>query len=35
MKTEIEKRRRPTKVGIVSGYFNPLHEGHLEYFKEA
>ena len=20
---------------IVSGYFNPLHKGHLEYFKKA
>ena len=35
MKTEIEQRRRPVKAGIVSGYFNPLHEGHLEYFKAA
>lgn len=35
MRTEVEQRRRPVKVGIVSGYFNPLHEGHLEYFKEA
>lgn len=23
------------KVVIVSGYFNPLHKGHLEYFKLA
>ena len=23
------------KVVIVSGYFNPIHKGHLEYFKYA
>ena len=23
------------KVGIVSGYFNPLHYGHIEYINEA
>ena len=23
------------KVIIVSGYFNPIHKGHLEYFKNA
>ena len=23
------------KVVIVSGYFNPLHEGHLDYFENA
>ena len=23
------------KVIIVSGYFNPLHKGHLEYFEKA
>lgn len=23
------------KAIIVSGYFNPLHKGHLEYFKQA
>lgn len=23
------------KVVIVSGYFNPLHKGHLEYFEKA
>ena len=24
-----------TKTAIVSGYFDPLHVGHLEYFKLA
>lgn len=24
-----------TKVGIVSGYFNPIHEGHIEYIQAA
>ena len=24
-----------TRVGIVSGYFNPLHKGHLEYINYA
>ena len=24
-----------TKTIIVSGYFNPLHKGHIEYFKKA
>ena len=23
------------KTIIVSGYFNPLHKGHIEYFKKA
>lgn len=23
------------KIGIVSGYFNPLHAGHIEYFNAA
>tara|TARA_R110002072_G_scaffold90622_9_gene202728 strand:+ start:736 stop:1155 length:420 start_codon:yes stop_codon:yes gene_type:complete len=23
------------KIVIVSGYFNPLHKGHLEYFEQA
>ena len=23
------------KAIIVSGYFNPLHKGHIEYFKKA
>ena len=23
------------KLIIVSGYFNPLHRGHIEYFHEA
>ena len=24
-----------SKIIIVSGYFNPIHKGHLEYFKHA
>lgn len=24
-----------TKIGIVSGYFNPLHKGHIEYINAA
>ncbi len=24
-----------TKIIIVSGYFNPLHKGHIDYFKKA
>jgi cytidyltransferase-like protein len=24
-----------TNIIIVSGYFNPLHKGHIEYFKKA
>ena len=26
---------RKEKIIIVSGYFNPLHKGHIEYFKKA
>jgi glycerol-3-phosphate cytidylyltransferase/D-beta-D-heptose 7-phosphate kinase/D-beta-D-heptose 1-phosphate adenosyltransferase len=26
---------RPTRVSIVSGYFNPLHIGHLDLFEAA
>ena len=33
----LERRRKMkrTKTAIVSGYFDPLHVGHLEYFKLA
>lgn len=24
-----------TKIGVVSGYFNPLHRGHIEYINAA
>ena len=24
-----------SKVVIVSGYFNPIHKGHIEYFENA
>jgi cytidyltransferase-like protein len=27
--------RRPAKASIVSGYFNPLHQGHLDLFEAA
>lgn len=30
--TEIKMKK---KAIIVSGYFNPLHRGHIEYFKQA
>jgi cytidyltransferase-like protein len=23
------------KIGFVSGYFNPVHKGHIEYFQKA
>lgn len=26
---------RPVRASIVSGYFNPLHEGHLDMFADA
>ena len=36
-KRYLERRRKMkrTKTAIVSGYFDPLHVGHLEYFKLA
>ncbi|MCT2586232.1 adenylyltransferase/cytidyltransferase family protein [Actinophytocola gossypii] len=27
--------QRPAKASIVSGYFNPLHQGHLDLFEAA
>ena len=27
--------QRPVKASIVSGYFNPLHHGHLDLFESA
>lgn len=29
------KKKMKKKVIIVSGYFNPIHKGHLEYFNNA
>jgi len=26
---------KPPKLGVVSGYFNPLHRGHLDYINAA
>jgi cytidyltransferase-like protein len=26
---------RKARVGIASGYFNPIHRGHIEYLKES
>ena len=30
-----EKKMSRKKTAIVSGYFDPLHVGHIEYFKLA
>jgi cytidyltransferase-like protein len=30
-----KNRKMKPKAIIVSGYFNPIHKGHLEYFKNA
>ena len=33
---EIDKMYKEIKKGmIVSGYFNPIHKGHIEYFNQA
>ena len=29
------KHKEKKEIVIVSGYFNPLHKGHIEYFEEA
>ena len=28
-------KKKKKKAIIVSGYFNPIHKGHLEYFNKA
>tara|TARA_X000001382_G_scaffold128030_1_gene116849 strand:- start:52 stop:630 length:579 start_codon:yes stop_codon:yes gene_type:complete len=33
--SERRRKMKRTKTAIVSGYFDPLHIGHLEYFKLA
>src|SRR6056300_1838354 len=35
LETKRTKRKMKKKTAIVSGYFDPLHIGHLEYFKLA
>ena len=30
-----EKTMSKKKGMIVSGYFNPIHKGHIEYFNKA
>lgn len=35
IKLSSEKRLRQRKIVAVSGYFDPLHIGHIEYFKLA
>ena len=34
-KTIIVENKMKKKAIIVSGYFNPIHKGHLEYFNNA
>lgn len=34
-KTAKDKRKKKPVVVAVSGYFNPLHVGHLEYFQKS
>jgi len=31
----VDVREKPQKASIVSGYFSPLHQGHLDLFEEA
>ena len=35
LETKRTKRKMRKKTAIVSGYFDPLHIGHIEYFKLA
>jgi|TARA_R110000744_G_scaffold35976_1_gene82987 cytidyltransferase-like protein len=32
---ELSPSSKPPKLGVVSGYFNPLHSGHLDYINAA
>ena len=34
-RTTLTVRKMKKKAVIVSGYFNPIHKGHLEYFNNA
>ena len=33
----VDKKKKMSKIKgmIVSGYFNPIHKGHIEYFNNA
>ena len=35
MNTSDRPADRPAKASVVSGYFNPLHPGHLDLFEGA
>jgi len=35
IRTKIKKGLKNNAIVIVSGYFNPLHSGHIDYLREA